>query len=145
MKRRSFVQAAAALAAFPALAGSALPPVTAYTGPGCECCGKWVEHLRMNGFKVSVIKTDDTAAMKRRLGVPEAMWSCHTAIVGAYVIEGHVPAADIRRLIQERGAARGLAVPGMVAGSPGMEGARRDAFNTLAFDAGGHSRIYARH
>lgn len=95
--------------------------VLVHKSPTCGCCSKWVEHLRANGFTVEVRDEADVAPAKRRLGVPAAMASCHTAEVGGYFVEGHVPAADIRRLLTQRPAVRGIAVPGMPAGSPGME------------------------
>ncbi len=95
--------------------------VLVHKSPTCGCCAQWVEHLRANGFTVEVRDEADVAQSKRRLGVPAPMASCHTAEVGGYFVEGHVPAADIRRLLTHRPATRGLAVPGMPAGSPGME------------------------
>jgi hypothetical protein len=117
--------------------------------PTCGCCGEWVKHLRANGFAVEAKYVDDIVAVKRAQGVPEALWSCHTALVGGYAIEGHVPAADIVRLLGERprvnGApARGLAVPGMPAGAPGMEQGAPQSYATIAFGPDG-SRIFARH
>lgn len=127
-----------------ALAASA-HAVIVYKSPACGCCGGWVEHMRVNGFKVQVNDVDDVAPHRQRLGVPMELTSCHTAEVGSYVIEGHVPAADIRRLLAERPvAARGLAVPGMVQGSPGMSGPRT-AYVTLMFDSLGRSSVFARH
>lgn len=98
-----------------------LPLVTVTKDPGCGCCDAWVDHLRAAGFPVRVVESDDVDALKSRLGVPAELASCHTAKVGGYVIEGHVPAAALARLLAERPAATGLAVPGMPAGSPGMD------------------------
>ncbi|TDR38338.1 hypothetical protein DFR29_12110 [Tahibacter aquaticus] len=95
--------------------------VLVHKSPTCGCCVQWVEHLRASGFTVEVRDEANVTPTKRRLGVPPAMASCHTAEVGGYFVEGHVPAADIRRLLTQRPAVRGLAVPGMPAGSPGME------------------------
>lgn len=92
-----------------------------HKSPTCGCCGQWVEHMQQSGFSVEVIETDDLAPVKERLGVPYGKGSCHTAEVDSYVIEGHVPAEDIRRLLAERPKARGLVLPGMPLGSPGME------------------------
>lgn len=92
-----------------------------HKSPTCGCCGLWVEHMQQAGFSVEVIETDDLAPIKERLGVPYGKGSCHTAEVDGYVIEGHVPAEDIRRLLAERPKARGLVLPGMPLGSPGME------------------------
>jgi hypothetical protein len=95
--------------------------------PYCGCCAQWVEHLRANGFTVRVTDVEDLDPVARQHGVPDELRSCHTATVGGYVIEGHVPAADIRRLLDERPQATGLAVPGMPIGSPGMEQGRSAA------------------
>ena len=98
-----------------------LPLVTVTRDPSCGCCGAWAEHLEAAGFPVRMVETDELDAVKRRLGVPEELASCHTAEVGGYVVEGHVPAPAVRRLLAERPSATGLAVPGMPAGSPGMD------------------------
>ena len=117
--------------------------VTVFKSPTCGCCTIWASHLRENGFTVNEKKVDNVGAYKQQLGVPGYLSSCHTAMVGGYVIEGHVPASDIRRLLQEKPDIRGLTVPGMVAGSPGMEqGGRRDSFNVLAIRKDGSSYIY---
>ena len=98
-----------------------LPLVTVRKHPSCGCCSVWIEHLREAGFPVQAQDVEDMAAVKDAAGVPQAMASCHTAEVGGYFVEGHVPAADIARLLRERPAGKGLAVPGMPLGSPGME------------------------
>ena len=98
-----------------------LPALTVHKHPSCGCCNKWIEHMRDAGFTVAVEETTDMQPVKRKAGVPESQGSCHTAQVGGYFIEGHVPAADVQRLLHERPKARGLAVPGMPLGSPGME------------------------
>ena len=118
--------------------------VEVYMSRSCGCCGEWVTHLRASGFEVNAQYVDDVAAVKRRHGVPEALWSCHTGIVGKYVIEGHVPAADIRRLLAERSESKGLAVPGMPVGAPGMEQGPAQPYATMAFGKQG-SRVFARH
>ena len=118
--------------------------VEVYMSRSCGCCGEWVKHLRASGFEVNAQYVDDVAAVKRRHGVPEALWSCHTGIVGKYVIEGHVPAADIRRLLAERSESKGLAVPGMPVGAPGMEQGPAQPYATMAFGKQG-SRVFARH
>ena len=100
---------------------SALPPVTVYKSPTCNCCIKWVAHLRDAGFTVEVRDVDNVHPVKMRVGVPVGKGSCHTAEVAGYFLEGHVPAADVKRLVAEKPAAKGLAVPGMPLGSPGME------------------------
>jgi len=120
--------------------------VTVYKSPTCGCCQKWVDHLKTNGFSVNAINTDDLVKHKIANGVPYELGSCHTALVGGYVIEGHVPASDIKRLLKERPPVRGLAVPGMPIGSPGMEqGAHKDKYEVLAFDKQGKTSVYARH
>jgi len=96
------------------------PLITVYKTPSCGCCVKWVEYLQKEGFQVKAVNRDDLAPIKQRAGVPPAMSACHTALVDGYVIEGHVPAQAIRKLLQERPDTRGLAVPGMPVNSPGM-------------------------
>ncbi len=111
----------------------------------CGCCGKWVDHLRSNGFSVTVNEVPSTTEYRQRYGVPEKLQSCHTAVASGYTIEGHVPAVEIRRLLKERPKAKGLAVPGMPAGSPGMEGVRRDAYTVVRFDEGGELSSYQKY
>ena len=111
----------------------------------CGCCLGWAEHMEQNGFSVDVIEVDDLPAVKARLGVPAELAACHTAEVGGYVVEGHVPASDIQRLLRERPQIRGLAVPGMPEGSPGMEGPHPEPYAVLAFDAQGRSSVFERH
>ncbi|HIE5097898.1 TPA: DUF411 domain-containing protein, partial [Stenotrophomonas maltophilia] len=105
----------------PAIVDPALPIAIVHKTASCGCCGIWVDHLKAEGFQVDVRDTDDMNPIKVRLGVPVGKASCHTAEIGGYVIEGHIPAEDIKRLLAERPAARGLVLPGMPAGSPGME------------------------
>jgi hypothetical protein len=137
--------AAAALVPAWAHAQSTLPEVSVYKDPNCGCCGAWAEHMRRNGFRVSAYDVTDLAAVKRKHRVPEALGSCHTAIVAGYTIEGHVPAADVRRLLTERpDGVSGLAVPGMPLGSPGMESPTPQRYEVLAFDARGRSRVFQR-
>lgn len=120
------------------------PRVEVFKNPSCGCCGAWVEHLQAAGFQVRVSEVADTAVPRRQFGMPDKFGSCHTARVGGYVLEGHVPAQDVRRLLATRPAALGLAVPGMPAGSPGMEnGGRRDAFEVLLVDRSGQGRVFA--
>jgi hypothetical protein len=121
--------------------------ITVYKDPSCGCCKSWVEHLRANGFALDVHDRSDMAALKDSLGVPAALRSCHTAVAGAYVIEGHVPAADVKQLLAAKPAKTvGVAVPGMPAGSPGMDmGGRVDRYDVIAFAPGGATRIFARH
>jgi hypothetical protein len=114
--------------------------------PTCGCCSDWVEHLRRSGFQVRVTEVDDTSAIARKLGVPDDLRSCHTARVGGYAVEGHVPAADIRLLLAKKPAATGIAVPGMPMGSPGMDrGSAKEAFATILFGRKGKRQVFARH
>jgi hypothetical protein len=117
--------------------------ITVYKLNSCGCCAKWVEHLKASGFQVAVQEVDDPAEYAQKNGVPEELTSCHTAVVDGYTIEGHVPAADIQRLLKERPAkAKGLAVAGMPTGAPGMEGAHSDAYSVILFDEDGHTSVY---
>lgn len=141
------VAAAAALAAPPGIAARR-PLVQVWKSPSCGCCHLWVEHLQAEGFDVQVFDSGNTA-VRARLGVPQALGSCHSARVDGYAIEGHVPAADIHRLLRERPAAVGLAVPGMPIGSPGMDGPeygpRRDAYDVLLVLRDGSTRVFQSH
>ena len=133
----------------PRIAGALPKPtsITVYKDPSCGCCTKWVDHLRANGFAPEVHDRADMQELKDSLGVPVALRSCHTAVTGAYVIEGHVPAADMKKLLATKPAKTvGVAVPGMPAGSPGMEmGGRADRYEVIAFAPGGATRVFARH
>lgn len=111
----------------------------------CGCCGQWAEHLRQNGFQVQTHNVNDVPAARKKLGMPDRLGSCHTAKIGGYVIEGHVPAADIRRLLKEKPKALGLALPSMVSGSPGMEGGQAVPYETLLVQADGSTRVFAKH
>jgi hypothetical protein len=139
-----------AIAALRANAGEAAKPIhlTVYKDPDCGCCKAWVAHLRASGLTPEVNDRRDMDALKDSLGVPAALRSCHTAVAGRYVIEGHVPAADIKRLLAKspRDVA-GLAVPGMPSGSPGMEMPNRpaEAYSVIAYAASGSTRIFAKH
>ncbi len=117
--------------------------VVVYKSPSCGCCSKWVEHLEDNGFTVKSQNQRNMSSIKKAMGVPGHLQSCHTAKVGDYVIEGHVPADLVIRLLQEKPAVRGLTVPGMPMGSPGMEGPRKDEYNVLTFQADGKTAVYA--
>lgn len=120
--------------------------VTMYKDPNCGCCGKWAEHMRAHGFSVKEIATPQMGEVKRTAGVPQALGSCHTAKVGGYVIEGHVPAADVNRMLAEKPAIAGLSAPGMPQGSPGMEGPYpADRYDVVSFDAKGKTAVFARH
>ncbi len=107
--------------------------ITVHKDPNCGCCSGWVRHLQQNGFATKVIETVELDAVKKRLGVPDDLASCHTAEIAGYVIEGHVPASAVRRLLAERPAASGLAVPGMPVGSPGMEGGAPEPYEVVMF------------
>ena len=130
-----------------ALAAEPLPLMTVHKSPSCGCCGLWVEHVKQAGFAVSIVAMDDLNPLKLAMGVPSDGGSCHTAIVGGYFIEGHVPAADIQRLLAERPAARGLAVPGMVMGSPGMEvpSGEVQPYTVYLVDVEGNSTPFSHH
>lgn len=120
--------------------------VTVYRSPTCGCCAKWIEHLKQNNFNVKDNITDEMDAIKAKYGVPKEMASCHTAIVDGYVVEGHVPAADIRKLLKTKPKVTGLAVPGMVTGSPGMEmGGRADPYDVMSFDQEKHFQVFNRY
>lgn len=114
-----------------ALLNAAPPPMTVYKTPTCGCCAKWVEQLRAAGFKVTVKEVASTAMARKDAGIAEKYGSCHTGVIAGYAIEGHVPVADIQRLLKEKPKARGLAVPGMPMGSPGMEGPYKEAYSVL--------------
>ena len=115
-----------------------------YKTSTCGCCGNWVEHLRANGFDVEVHDVNDIVTEGRRLGVPDNLRSCHTGSIGGYAIEGHVPAADIKRLLAEKPQAKGLAVPGMPVGSPGMEnGSYVERYSVLLFSTDGTNKVYS--
>src|SRR3984893_13113708 len=116
---------------------AATPTIQVFKTPTCGCCGNWVEHLRANGVEVAVEDVPDTGAYRRKYGVPEKLLSCHTGVVDGYALEGHVPAAEIHRLLEERPKAKGLAVPGMPMGSPGMEGSVSQAYSVILFDSEG--------
>lgn len=134
-----------ALGAAVNLPASAADAVDVYKSPYCGCCEKWVEHLQQAGFAVRTHDVNDVPAARQRLGMPERLGSCHTAKVAGYVVEGHVPAADIQRLLKEKPKALGLAVPSMPLGSPGMESSKPVPYNTLLVQAGGTSTVFAKH
>ena len=127
--------------ASPSLAAEVLPRMTVTKDPSCGCCGAWVDHVRKAGLSVEVTESAEVNRLKVRLGVPQDLASCHTAEVGGYVIEGHVPPDAIKRLLAEKPQAKGLAVPGMPAGSPGMEaeGIEYDTYDVLLFGAVGQT------
>jgi hypothetical protein len=160
--RRRFLQAGAfaALGAFGAFGAralraqgrqqqQALPAMTVYKSPSCGCCSEWVDHVKSAGFTVREVNTDDINTVKREMGIPPRLASCHTVVVGSYVVEGHVPADDVKRLLRDRPAGvRGLAVPGMPIGSPGMEQgppSQYQRYQVLAFTAAGATSVFATH
>lgn len=129
-----------------AWAAPTTPVINVYKSPTCGCCNKWIDHLKANGFTVRAHDTENVAAHKIRLGVPVGYGSCHTAEVNGYVIEGHVPAKEMKRLLKEKPRARGLVVPAMPAGSPGMEiGDRKDAYGVFLVNRDGSTRTYAQY
>jgi hypothetical protein len=120
--------------------------ILVFKSPQCDCCDRWVAHLRQQGFKVYVSPQEHLADVRAKYGVPERLAACHTARAGGYTIEGHVPAADIRLLLRNRPAIAGLAVPGMPIGSPGMEqGDRHDPYAVLTFDGKGRTSVFGQH
>lgn len=133
---------AALLGSSAAWAGAA---VDVYKSASCGCCEKWVEHLRQNGFQVKTHDVDDVPGARKKLGMPDRLGACHTAKIGDYIIEGHVPAADIERLLREKPKAIGLAVPSMPPGSPGMETTRPVPYATLLVQSDGSTRVFASH
>jgi hypothetical protein len=138
--------AAAAWGSGPAAAAPARGPahqITVFKSPTCGCCRKWVEHLRAAGFQVIAHDTTDLEAVMTRYGVPHTLASCHTAVVEGYVIEGHVPADLIARLLTERPKVAGLAVPGMPANAPGMDMPSPAPYHVLTFDHAGKTAVYA--
>lgn len=147
LSRRALLAAASTIAFVHAAPASAddLPRVLVHRSPTCGCCKNWVGHLRGAGFAVDVIDEADIASVKTRLRVPASLASCHTAEVGGYVVEGHAPASSIKKLLDEKPKAIGLAVPGMPMGSPGMEmGGAAEVYEVLLFDADGGQRSYAK-
>ncbi len=119
--------------------------VQVFKTPYCGCCEEWMKHMNENGFKTSVRNLNDVSMVRKSLGIPVQISSCHTAKIGKYVIEGHVPAADIKQLLNEKTDALGLAVPGMPSGAPGMETDNPAPYDTLLVFADGSTRVFARH
>jgi hypothetical protein len=120
--------------------------VVVYKDPNCGCCKSWVDHLRKHGFDVAIRDTNDVSGAKITGRVPEQLQTCHTAFVNGYVVEGHVPAADIQKMLDEKPKIAGIGVAGMPAGSPGMEvGNRHDPYDVVAFNRDGSMRVFAHH
>jgi hypothetical protein len=140
-------RATSAIATASGPSGSAFPVVDVYKTPTCGCCSKWVDHLREEGFEVRTTDMRDLMDFKASHGVPRQLESCHTALVAGYVLEGHVPGADVQRLLEERPAIAGLAVPGMPIGSPGMEipGSNAQPYDVIAFRNDGGTHVFAIH
>lgn len=145
VNRRSFLAMLAGAAFTPSANAQTGPEMTVYKDPNCGCCGAWVNHVRKAGFTVRVVESDAMDAIKKQYGVPDALASCHTAEISGYVIEGHVPAAEILRLLKERPAGKGLAVAGMPTNSPGMEvrGAPDEQYDVMLFSANSVALRYA--
>ena len=131
--------------AAPAQVASATDPntVKVYKDPNCGCCSKWVDHMRANGFTVETMDLPDLTMVKQRYAIGQSLQSCHTAVIGDYAFEGHVPADVIKKFLEEKPSVAGLAVPGMPSGSPGMEGATKDKYDVLTFDRAGRTTVYA--
>ena len=138
-------QPTAAAAPAPSTAARSDSTLVVYKTPTCGCCQKWVDHMREAGFAVEVHDMRDLAAVKDSVAVPSELRTCHTATIGGYAIEGHVPAADVRRLLATRPAVAGLAVPGMPVGSPGMEGPFRDRYDVVTFGGKDRPAVFASH
>ena len=155
MRKQSFVIVAAAAALGTAAFVSAQPkpvssrtPIVVYKTPTCGCCGMWVEHMRQNGFQPEVhdVSAAQVRAVSKTAGLSEEGTSCHTAKVGSYIVEGHVPAGDVQRMLKEKPAIAGIAAPGMPIGSPGMEmGGRTERYDVMAFIKDGRTKVFATH
>ena len=125
--------------------GEGLPLVKVWKSPACGCCGKWVRHMEAAGFRVEVTDVADVDPIKTANGVPLKLASCHTALVGGYVLEGHVPASDVRRLLKEKPAILGLIAPGMPPGSPGMDVPGSPTYEVLSLAKDGKTAVFATH
>jgi hypothetical protein len=150
MKRFLTLAALAALGITTAAAPSRVdhsgkPTITVYKDPDCGCCKNWIEHLIKHGYTVKVKDTRELKKVKQSLGIPEKLEACHTALVGAYLVEGHVPAEDIDRLLKTKPKVAGIAVPGMPAGSPGMEMGAKQPYSVISFDRAGKTAVFASH
>lgn len=121
-----------------------LPPVKVFKSPSCGCCGQWVDYMTRHGFTLQVENRDNLDAIKKMARVPEHLWSCHTAVVGGYVVEGHVPVEAVRKLLAEKPKLAGIAIPGMPSGSPGMPGPKEAPFKVIGFSHSGKTTLYAK-
>ena len=144
MKIRAWISMMWVAALLPVAAMGA-DEIVVYKSATCGCCNSWIKHMEANGFKVRGQNVMDLDAVKQRHGVTPNLAACHTAIVNGYVVEGHVPASDVRRLLKERPKVKGIAVPGMPHGSPGMESPAPQRYQTLSFDAAGRLQVFANH
>ena len=142
LTRRSALVAMASLVPTRVAFAAQEPLITVHKDPSCGCCSGWVQHLQKAGFVTKVFDTNDIDAVKKRLGVPDDLAACHTAEVAGYVIEGHVPAAALRRFLAEKPQAKGLAVPGMPIGSPGMEGGKPEKYDVVLFGPAGRRTLH---
>ncbi|TDI79238.1 MAG: DUF411 domain-containing protein [Betaproteobacteria bacterium] len=129
---------------FGVMSYAAATKIEVYKSPTCKCCEKWVNHMRANGFTVET-RNVGNKEVRKRAGISPSLGSCHTSLVDGYVIEGHVPARDVKRFLRERPSAIGLAVPGMPMGSPGMESSRSNPYNVLLINKEGNVSVYSRH
>ena len=142
LKRRLSQLLAAGMLALPLAASASGPVIEVYKTATCGCCKQWIKHLEANGFTVKAQDVANTADYREKFGIPQQFGSCHTARVQGYAIEGHVPASDIKRLLATKPKAKGLAVPGMPLGSPGMEGPHKDPYDVLLVQDGGTASVY---
>lgn len=142
--RKLFVLVVLACAVSVSVAGD-LPEIEVWKDPSCGCCSKWISHLRSSGFQVKAYDTASVASVREKLGMPRRYAACHSARVGKYVVEGHVPASDIKRLLKDQPDAIGISVPGMPMGSPGMEGPYSEPYQTLLVDRNGNASVFANH
>lgn len=143
MKRRNMIRTAVAvLLAVQGTAWAAVPVIDVYKSPQCGCCTEWVKHLEQNGFTVRSHVVNNPSDYREKFGIPQRFGSCHTGVVQGYAVEGHVPAAAIRRLLQQKPKAQGLAVPSMPMGSPGMDGPRSDPYDVYLIKQDGSATVY---
>jgi hypothetical protein len=146
MTRKTLLTLAAPFALLAMSANASAATLLVTKSATCGCCAHWVEHMKKAGFTVKVNTVEDVTPTARRLGVPDALRSCHTSEIGGYVIEGHVPAADVKRLLATKPKATGIAVPGMVMGSPGMEhGDHKQPYQVVLFEKSGKTKVFASH
>jgi hypothetical protein len=142
MKLSFYRLGAAALIALPLAASAAQPVIEVYKSATCGCCKEWVRHLEANGFRVNAHDVANPSDYRAKFGIPDQLGSCHSAKVQGYALEGHVPASDIKRLLAAKPKARGLAVPAMPMGSPGMDGPRKDPYDVYLVQDGGKTSVY---